>query len=92
MTDIYKEAFEFLKTKELFNEDNFHFPGQNRTFLFLVSFRAILNIWKTELRPKIGIVCGSGLSGLADTIVDKVSIRNGYNKYFLIRDIWSGPW
>jgi len=43
MTDIYKEAFEFLKTK-------------------------------TELRPKIGIVCGSGLSGLADTIVDTVSI------------------
>ena len=55
-------------------------------------FRTILNIWKTELRPKIGIVCGSGLSGLADTIVDKVSIRNGYNNYILIRVTWRGQW
>ena len=29
---------------------------------------------KTESRPKIGVVCGSGLSGLAEKITDKLSI------------------
>ena len=77
MTDIYKEAFEFLKTKELFNQENLLFWAYLSILKFSRNFRAKLNISKTELRPKIGIVCGSGLSGLADTIVDKVSIRNG---------------
>ena len=77
MTDIYKEAFEFLKTKELFNQENLLFGRNICISKFSKKFRAKLNIPKTELSPKIGIVCGSGLSGLADTIVDKVSIRNG---------------
>lgn len=32
MTDIYKEAFEFLKTKELFNQDLLNFHGVTNIF------------------------------------------------------------
>ena len=37
MTDIYKEAFEFLKTKELFNQKNCHLQASKLTIHVLYS-------------------------------------------------------
>ena len=52
MTDIYKEAFEFLKTKELFNQEHSNFYSETNIFDSFWHFSSSIEHTKDRIEAK----------------------------------------